>query len=305
MSIKNTEAAEVVGAADAAEQPVVNKQAWSEVTHFVKEQIEATPENKPKTRRNYETILNGLREVRVVINDKVGKIRACKEQIAELQAANQALEQAAENEPIANSFAISRHVSFYTDTADRIKNGLEPVTDMYHCYAPVSDIISRIKPIIDPEDGVLGIKVVVNECFGHVIMFHELIGLLELRERRTFDVQNKPADAAEVYVEGITLAVSIADTYAKAFGGYAAIPVVTRNNNEDENIPDDAKVASDIEVESEEDTESGEDGIAEDEDADEDDAGLDGEENDAGPDDVAAAVAGEGDEEEPVDEDEE
>ena len=36
MSIKNTEAAEVIGTADAAEQPVVNKQAWSEVTHFVK-----------------------------------------------------------------------------------------------------------------------------------------------------------------------------------------------------------------------------------------------------------------------------
>ena len=81
-------------------------------------------------------------------------------------------------------------------------------------------------------------------------------------------------------------------------------PAVIVNNNEDENIPDGAEVASDIEVESEEDTESGEDGIAEDEDADEDDDGLDGEENDAGPDDVAARCC-EGDEEEPVDEDEE
>lgn len=305
MSNKNlsTESAAEIDetAAAAAEQPVVNKQAWSEVVHYVKELIETTPENKPKTRKNYETILDGLREVRVVINDKVGKIRAGKEQIAELQAANQALELAAENEPIANSFAISRHVSFYTDTAVRIKNGQEPNTDMYHCYAPVSDVTSRIKPIVDPEDGVLGIKVVVNESFGHVIMFHELIGLLELRERRAFDVQNKPEDAAEVYVEGITLAVSLADTYAKAFGGYAAIPVVARNNNEDENIPEGAEVASDIEVESEELDPTDEDI----DDDDDEDHNTSDEDDEGEADDVANAVANEGDEEAPVDEDEE
>lgn len=283
------------------EQPIVNKQAWSETMHFVKERIAATPENKPKTLQTYETILDGLREIRVVINDKVSKIRACKEEIAELQAANQALEKAAENEPIANSFAISRHVSFYTDTADRIKNGLEPLTDMYHCYAPVSDVTSRLKPIVDPEDGVLGIKVVVNESFGHVIMFHELIGLLELRERRSFDVQHKAADAAEVYVEGITLAVYIADTYAKAFGGYAAIPVVTRNNNENENIPDGAKVAGDLEIESMETSSEDED---EDAGPDDEDATADEDEDDGDEGDIAAAVADESDEEAPTDEDE-
>lgn len=286
------------------EQTTVNKKAWSETTHYVRELIESTPENKPKTRRTYENILSGLHEIRTVINDKVAKIRAGKEEIAELQAANTALEQAAENEPVANSFAISRHVSFYTDTAVRIKNGQEPVTDMYHTYAPVADVISRIKPIVDPEEGVLGIKVVVNESFGHVIMFHELIGLLELRERRTFDVQNKPADAAEVYVEGVTLAIALADTYAKTFGGYAAIPVVARKNNEDANIPEGASVASDIEVESEEDVDDDEADGGETDEADEADE-AEGAEEDEAEDELANAVAGESDEDAPADEDEE
>lgn len=286
------------------EQTTVNKKAWSETTHYVRELIESTPENKPKTRRTYENILSGLHEIRTVINDKVAKIRAGKEEIAELQAANTALEQAAENEPVANSFAISRHVSFYTDTAVRIKNGQEPVTDMYHTYAPVADVISRIKPIVDPEEGVLGIKVVVNESFGHVIMFHELIGLLELRERRTFDVQNKPADAAEVYVEGVTLAIALADTYAKTFGGYAAIPVVARKNNEDANIPEGASVASDIEVESEEDVDDDEADGGETDEADEADE-AEGAEEDEDEDELANAVAGESDEDAPADEDEE
>jgi hypothetical protein len=265
MSVKNT--------IEAGSEIVVNKEAWKELNTLVKEAIAGTPENKPKSLRVLTAIHAKVGEVKLVVNDKVGKIKARNEQIAELQQTIEALEASAANEPIANSFGLLRHISYYTDTARRLKDGQEPLTDTYQCYADVSAVASRIKPIVDGEEGVIGIKVVANETFGHVIMFSDLVGLVELRERRRLDVPGKPADAASIYVEGVTLAVKLADVYAQAFGAYAAIPVTTRHNNEDAGIPEGAEVAEDLEVEGdveEEDEDVDTDGDVDSEDEDED-----------------------------------
>lgn len=287
MSVKNT--------IEAGSEIVVNKEAWKELNTLVKEAIAGTPENKPKTLRMLTEIHGKVGEVRVIINDKVSKIKARNEQLVVLQQSVEALESSAANEPVANSFCLLRHVSYYTDTARRIRDGQEPQNDQYQCYADVTAVASRIKPICDGEDGVIGIKVVANETFGHVIMFSELVGLVELRERRRLDVPGKPADAAAIYVEGVTLAVKLADVYAQAFGAYAAIPVVTRHNNEDAGIPGGAVIAEDLEVEAELEEES-------DEESDEDGDG-DIDDEDADP---AEQIAGEDEESaEDLDEDEE
>lgn len=211
---------------------VVNKKSWSEARDFVKQLIAEVPENKPKTRRKYEVILEKLGEIRTLINDKVAKIKSANEQIAERDSIIASLEAAAENEPIANTFGLVRHASYFTDTVARLEAGEEPIADEYHCYAPIQHVASRLKPIVAGSDGVIGIKAFASENFGHVIMFSDVVGLIEVRERTKLDPHNNPNDGAAVYVEAVTLAVEIADVYAKHFGAFDAIAATARHNTE-------------------------------------------------------------------------
>jgi hypothetical protein len=246
-----------------AETKPVNKKAYRDLARAIKTEIDdATANGKPKTAKKLAVILELAHDVRDLIDDKVAKIKDARQQITDLTASVTALEESAANEPIANTFALTRHVSVYTDTEARLRANEEPVADYYNCFASVTDVVSRIKPIVDPKDGVIGLRVIVNEGFGHTIMFHELIGLIEVREHKKLDVVGNIEHAVSIYIEGITLAVRLADVYAQSFGAFAAIPVVTRNNMEAALIPADAIVADSLEVDTElEDEESdGEEG---------------------------------------------
>lgn len=235
---------------------VVNKKSWSEARDFVKQLIAEVPENKPKTRRKYEVILEKLGEIRTLINDKVAKIKSANEQIAERDSIIASLEAAAENEPIANTFGLVRHASYFTDTVARLEAGEEPIADEYHCYSPIQHVASRLKPIVAGSDGVIGIKAFASENFGHVIMFSDVVGLIEVRERTKLDPHNNPNDGAAVYVEAVTLAVEIADVYAEHFGAFDAIAATARHNTENSAIPTGAVIAEDLEVDLEVDLES-------------------------------------------------
>lgn len=273
----------------------INKEAYRELVQAIKALgAEAAAAGKHKTAKKLEEIRLKAVEVRALLNDKVSKIKEARNEIAALNAAVSALEESAANEPVVNTFSFTRHVSVYTDTASRVRAGEEPIADSYNCLAPVSDVVSRIKPIVSATEGVIGTRVIVSEGFGHTIMFHELVGLVELRERRKLDVINNVADAASIYVEGVTLAVRLADQYAQSFGAYAAIPVVSRNNMEASLIPADAVVADSLEVEAEiEDEDSDEESEEVEGEADSDEDGVDDEDADESPSDE---LAGEEDE---------
>jgi hypothetical protein len=94
----------------------------------------------------------------------------------------------------------------------------------------------------------------------------------EARDGRVYNVDQDSADSLKIYLEGMSLAISIADAYTKQYGTFATIPFDNHQAEENSRIGSDLVVGSSLQAtagssvsEEDEDSEEGGDGTVSDE----------------------------------------
>lgn len=214
----------------------INKEAYSDLSKCVKQHLaEAQGSENPskKAIRRLTEIQDLLPPVRDFLRYRAQRIIELNRSNKELQAKVLELEEKIEDGPVRNVFEIRRMPSAFSG----VMSADDGIMDQFFTDCDPAAVTTRIRPIAAPEAGVVGLKVFVTDVFAHVIMFTELIGVIELREERKLNIDADSADALRVYLEGMTLAIGIADQYTKLYGAYSALPMTDNRNIESASIP--------------------------------------------------------------------
>ena len=235
----NTEAPEVI---------TVNPDAWKNLTSTVKRFVTETDDPKSiKSHKRFLEVQEALGDVKILINDKVRKIKEARAEIAALTVTNQELQDIVDAEPVKYTIELRRAVSAFSGVKEQSES--TPI-DAYHVNsADVGAVLSRLKPIVQAEAGVVGIEVYGSDEQTNVFMFTSFIGMLELREGREFDIDADSADALMVYQEAMDAAFAMADFYTTRYGAYSAIPLASQKHKEASRIPGYVTVGGPLTVE--------------------------------------------------------
>jgi hypothetical protein len=223
-------------------KPEKPKSAYGTTRALVKSFVEETAENPKmaKTHGRFVSIYESLDAVKEQINEKIAKIAEARTEVTALTEAIAVkdeeilvLRNEIENEPKLNIIEVRRLASAFTRISSNIPS--TPM-DSYYTKSEPDAVLSRLKPIADPEAGVVGIKIMLNDKSANVIMIHDFISACELRDQRDFEVDVNADDALLVYKEAMTVAFAIADAYVQLFGAYHAVPFSNQHTEEDEKI---------------------------------------------------------------------
>lgn len=255
-------------------QVVVDKNAYKNLSTLVKAHIadiEASDKPSKKTLSRFEEVQEALIPVRDLLRARIGERNALREEVTSLKNANAELQEIVDNEPVKNPFEVRRLVSAFSGVTS--ENASTAPIDEFLTDSDPSAVVTRIKPITDVDAGVVGIKVSVTDTVGHIILFPELIAVTEAREGRKLDIDADTSDALRIYLEGMAIAIGIADLYTKQYGAFTSIPLENHKGEEAERLPGAFKVNGSLEDANaaSEDTTEDEDGDVDTEDSDEGD----------------------------------
>lgn len=237
------------------ETPVVlDKKAFKNLSQLVRRHIaelEASDKPAKKTIARFVEVQAALLPVRDLLRARNTENRELKEKIAEFVVTVGQLQEIADNEPVKHRVEIRRVPSAFSGvTPETAENA--PV-DMFLTDSEPMAIASRIKPIGDVTAGVVGIKIFVSDTVAHVVMFPNLIAVVEAREGRPLDIDADTSDALKVYLEGMTLAIGFADLVTKLYGAYSVIPLGSHKLEEVSSIPSGFTIGDDLAVLTEDD----------------------------------------------------
>lgn len=243
---------------------VIDKKAYKNLSQKVREHIaelEASDKPAKKTIARFTEVQSLLLPVRDLLKARNTENRELKEKVTGLETVIGQLQEIVDNEPVKYRFELRRVPSAFSGvTTETAENA--PV-DMFTTDSEPTAVGSRIKPIVDVTAGVVGIKIFVTDTVAHVVLFANLIAVVEAREGRQLDIDADSSDALKVYLEGMTLAIGFADLVTKLYGAYAAIPIVSHKHEEASSIPSGFTVGDSLVV------------LTEDDDSDDDDSDSD------------------------------
>lgn len=226
-----------------------NPEAYRELSVTIKSHIRELEEsdNPPKkTLKRLEDIQAHLLPVRVLLNEKIAKGKAARTELAEAKKQNIELQEIVDKEPVQNVLQIRRLPSLFSGvTADNYERA--PIDPFYVESDPIA-VSTRIKSISKVEYGVVGIKIWVTDTVSHVILFPDLIAVAEARDGRVYNTDRDSADSLKIYLEGMSLAVSIADAYTKQYGAFSTIPFDNHQAEENSRVGDDLVVSPNIQA---------------------------------------------------------
>lgn len=218
------------------------KTAYGEVRSLVKSFLDET-EGNPKVAKSHqrmEAVYAALEPIKAQINEKTAKIVEAREAVKEMQNVLATrdeevalLREELEKEPKLEVIQIRRMASAFTGVTEAVES---TPYDNYYVKSKSDDVLSRLMPIADPESGVVGFKIMLNDNASNVVMIPAFISSCELRAGRDFDVDNNAGDALMVYQEALTVAFAIADAYTMLYGQFKVIPFDNQHAEESNKI---------------------------------------------------------------------
>lgn len=225
MSNKETQATDIVKPAD--------KEAFINFRKMLDGFIEETdtPASK-KSHKRFLELKESLGAVKLLLNERTTKLNTANAALKEARAQIEDLESTISREPIKTAMELRRMVSALSGV-DASMTSTAPV-DTYYVDVDGASVMSRFKPTYDPDAGILGIKIFVNDKYCHVVNFLELIENNEQKYGRKFDIDNNSEDALIIYQAGVRHAIAIANLYALEYGPFV---FATSMADEKNNIP--------------------------------------------------------------------
>lgn len=228
---------------------VVDKKAFKNLSQLVRghiAELEASDKPAKKTIARFVEVQAALLPVRDLLRARNAENRELKEKISAFEVTVGQLQEIADNEPVKNRVEIRRVPSAFSGvTPETAENA--PV-DMFLTDSEPMAVASRIKPIVDVTAGVVGIKIFITDTVAHVVLFPNLIAVVEAREGRPLDIDADTSDALKVYLEGMTLAIGFADLVTKLYGAYSVIPLGSHKHEEASSVPSGFTVGDDLVV---------------------------------------------------------
>lgn len=215
------------------------KTAYGNARALIKNMLAET-EGNPKLAKSHQRMLaayEALAPIKDQINEKNQKLIEARESVKDLQEQIAKREEEiaffrteADKEPIFNTIQLRRMASAFTGVTEI--NDSTPV-DTFHIRGDYEAVMSRVMTIIDPDSGVVGFKVFVNDHAFNVVMIDSLISACELRAGRSFNVDGNAEDALQVYQDAMTITFAIADSVAQLYGAFKhAIPFDNQHSEE-------------------------------------------------------------------------
>lgn len=215
------------------------KTAYGNARALIKSLLAET-EGNPKLAKSHQRMLaayESLEPIKEQINEKTQKLIEAREAVKDLQAQVAAREEEvaffrteADKEPVFNTLQIRRMASAFTGVSEV---GESTPMDTFYIRSEPEAVMSRVMSIVDPDSGVVGFKVFVNDHAFNVVMIASLISACELRAGRSFDVDGNAEDALQVYQDAMTITFAIADSFAQLYGTFKqAIPFDNQHTEE-------------------------------------------------------------------------